>query len=80
MTEASQETQPKGISEDVNNDKFIEDLEDLLKQYGVQGHAGVFLRKGAPIIIFGPDVIKGTKLLNMAHAKCRSEVLKLIGE
>lgn len=77
MTEASQETPNM---EDVGNKAFVEALEALLQLYGVKGHAGVFVRKSAPIILYGPNVIEGTKLLNMAHAKCRSEVLKLIGE
>ncbi len=71
---------PRYPEEDASNESFIEALEMLLQRYSVQGHAGVFVRKGTPTIIYGPDVIKGTKLLSLAHAKCRSEVLKLIGE
>lgn len=75
MTEESEKTTPPDMQ------LFIDEFETLLKKYEIDTHAAIFKRSDSdPILLFGPNVIIATKLLNNAHTMCRNKVMKLIGE
>lgn len=62
--------------------EFSNELEQLMAKYNVKAHAAIFSREESknPILLYGPNIILATKMLNHAHTMCRTQVMKLIGE
>ena len=63
--------------------EFVNELEELMKKYEIKAHGAVFhsdLWDNKPIILFGPNVVTGTKILRKAYEATKSQFMSLIGE